>query len=354
MLAFATAIALGAATTGCKRPTPPSAKRVWLGASGGCAILDTNETACWGANDEGQITGTPTPPLLTARVVSVAPKELALGRRHACAVLTDGHAGCWGGVPDAAKALRDDGDVVEVAVGGAHSCTISKTRSLRCFGDDAEGQLPSAVDLAIGAPIAAVALGEAHTCYAIGSDQDGSVTSGGVRCFGRAIAAPRGALLEGVAVRALAAGRAHTCALLHDGTVRCWGDNDSGQLGDGSFQPSSTPVVVHGIDGAARIAAGDRFTCVLHRGGMVSCWGDNRFHQLANGTTKSDPKPQMIQGIFGVRELAVGGDAACARMGDGELRCWGRNARGELGDGTTRDHDVPMAVRLPRRVGAKK
>ena len=89
---------------------------------------------------------------------------------------------------------------------------------------------------------------------------------------------------------AIAAGSAHTCALLSDTTVKCWGFNSSGELGDGSTTNASTPVVVQNavtgavLSGVTAIAGGADDTCILLSGGAVQCWGFNGNGSLGNGT----------------------------------------------------------------------
>jgi alpha-tubulin suppressor-like RCC1 family protein len=89
----------------------------------------------------------------------------------------------------------------------------------------------------------------------------------------------------------------HSCAVLQDGTVRCWGDNVSGQLGDGTRTGASMPVTVTGISTAVKVSSGDFHTCALLQGGTVSCWGLNTYGQLDRTTTawlRSPPSSQRI------------------------------------------------------------
>src|SRR5438128_9803607 len=92
----------------------------------------------------------------------------------------------------------------------------------------------------------------------------------------------------------LAVGSAHTCEILDDGSVRCWGLNNFAQLGDGTFVNKSAPVTVTGLGPAVSIAAGDVHTCVIASNGSVSCWGDNSTGQLGNGTTGISTTPVMV------------------------------------------------------------
>lgn len=321
--------------------------------------------ACWGVNDAGQLgDGT-----VTSRVMGTAQRfelgkvtDLAIGERHACAVFGKRTVACWGdgargqlGRPltqSLAPVVLGEGSFSgeSIAVGGAHTCLRVDGDHLSCFGADDEGQLggsavypSSSKDWSRDARIRAFALGQAHTCVAY--DPSGETRSG-VVCRGRASAAPREPVLAGVAVKELTAGKDHTCALVEDGSVRCWGKNDAGQLGDGTTNDAATPVTVVALPGAVQVAAGARHTCALLRNGTVACWGDNSFHQLASGTTERSTRPNVVVGIVKAKELSLGGDGACVRLDGGYVRCWGKNDRGQLGDGTTVEHSVPMPIRF--------
>jgi alpha-tubulin suppressor-like RCC1 family protein len=184
-------------------------------------------------------------------------------------------------------------------------------------------------------------VGEKHVCAAFAEPKV-------VRCSGaddRGQAAGAQPVLAGAAVTALAAGGHHTCAVLEDGGIQCWGGNEVGQLGDGTTTDSRVPVLVHGLPPALDVRAGASHTCARLRNKTVACWGGNAAHQLANGMLASSSKPAPVTGLVGVQELALAGDSACARLADGAVRCWGGNAWGQLGDGTTSAHDVPMPIK---------
>jgi alpha-tubulin suppressor-like RCC1 family protein len=138
-------------------------------------------------------------------------------------------------------------------------------------------------------------------------------------------------------VAALAAGEFHTCAVLADGTVRCWGENTFGQLGDGTTDNTRPlPVPVSGLSTAAvGLAAGRDHTCAVLADGSGRCWGGNAFGQIGDGTTTGRVLPMAVNGLTNAVAIAAGGDHTCARLADGSVRCWGSNISGQLGDGDT-------------------
>jgi alpha-tubulin suppressor-like RCC1 family protein len=185
-----------------------------------------------------------------------------------------------------------------VAAAGFHGCAIAAGGGARCWGDDKYGQLGdggrSSVRLTpvpvrgLSSGVRALAEGQSHTCALL--------VGGGVKCWGRRGAIGDGTsanryspvdvsgLTSGV--KAIAAGGSHTCALLNDGGVKCWGLNLDGELGDGTRKARSKPVDVVGLSsGVTAIAAGGSHTCALLSSGGVKCWGEAEFGQLGDGSS---------------------------------------------------------------------
>jgi alpha-tubulin suppressor-like RCC1 family protein len=343
---------------GCKRNKPPARARVWLGRSHACSLQKTSLVLeCWGDNDAGQLgdrtmeaRGLPAP-VVSGGLGAVS--DLALGSRHTCA-LSGGAVHCWGegkhgqlgtglttslsapSIPAIGGGVPLAG-VTAIAAGWDRTCALV-AEGVRCWGDDApEAQEPAG----FRGPASAVAVGLGFVCAAFSDPR-------AVRCTGAdesGQSAGKQPILPGVTVVSLTAGAKHACAVLEDGSVQCWGNNQAGQLGDGTTTDSRMPALVHGLPPAAEVRAGNGHTCARLRNNTVACWGDNSVYQLVNGTTKSSSKPVPVPGLVGVVELVAGGASGCVRVGEGEVRCWGANASGQLGDGSTAAHSVPMPVK---------
>ena len=143
---------------------------------------------------------------------------------------------------------------------------------------------------------------------------------------------------------AIAAGSEHTCALLRDGTARCWGRNNHGELGDGSTRTHLHPVAVRGLHDAVAIAAAAEHTCAVLRDRTVRCWGSNDLGEAGDGTRIDRTTPVRVAGLTAVTAIAVGPTHTCALRADGGVRCWGDNDYGALGDGTRQTRATAVAV----------
>jgi hypothetical protein len=152
-----------------------------------------------------------------------------------------------------------------------------------------------------------------------------------------------GALPKAVAI---STGSGHACALLSNATVKCWGANVSGELGDGTRTRRLTAVAVAGLAGATSVSASPSVatSCAALADGTVECWGDNRLGQLGDGTTTSRSLPVAVRGLTGAVAVSAGGESTCALRADHTVACWGDNSRGQLGNGTRVSSPTPVAV----------
>jgi alpha-tubulin suppressor-like RCC1 family protein len=278
-----------------------------------------------------------------------------------CSSTTDtncnGLTGCKD--PKACPSGACQGGVHQMAAGGAHTCIITKTGGLRCWGWNSFGQLgngtmsgvqmftytPPGDVVGLSSGVVDVTAGEEHTCAL--------TQAGAVKCWG-ACGGPCGAGVAmpidvpglGSGVIQIAAGEMHTCALMKNGTVQCWGTG-------GEFEPSpdfmaTSPTPVPGLSKATAIASGDGYACATVNGG-AQCWGGNMLGELGTGSNmpSDSPMPVAVSGLgSGVTALGtLGGSQTCAIATGGKLECWGSNDHGQLGNGAVGSFQAtPMTV----------
>jgi alpha-tubulin suppressor-like RCC1 family protein len=232
-----------------------------------------------------------------------------------------------------------------VAAGYFHSCTLRPNGNVLCWGNNNVGQLgngtivsSNTLGLVFGVSDAvALAAGKGHTCAL--------QASGGVLCWGHNGYSQLGksssvyvsttpVVVEGISnAITVAAGEDHSCALKAGGSVRCWGWNDHGQLGNGSTVSSYLVVPVNGLSDVVALAAGGSHTCAVQASGSVRCWGHNNHGQLGNGSTVDSTTPVAVTGVSDAVALAVGYTHTCALLTSGSVQCWGDNSGGALGNG---------------------
>jgi alpha-tubulin suppressor-like RCC1 family protein len=346
-----------------------------------CALLANGTMQCWGWNGQGMLgTGDTTDSSVPVQVVgNVLPafgsRQVAAGYQNACALLSDGTVECWGNIAGPSStpvAVSGLSGAVAIAEGGFHACALLSDGTVECWGDNEYGELGNGTTTYSSTPVTvsglsggtAIAAGEDHTCALL---SDGTVECWGDNAYGQlgdgtTTQSNTPVAVTGLsgAVVAIAAGQSdsggalggedHTCALLANGTVECWGYNAYGELGNNSTTNSSTPVAVTGLSGAVvAITAGGSHTCALLSGGTVQCWGENADGELGDGTMVNSPPygsltPVAVSDLSGVKAIAAGSSVTCALLSDGTADCWGYNPFGELGNGTTANSDIPVTV----------
>ena len=310
-------------------------------------------------------TTTALPPLLNIAAI-------AAGRSHTCALTFGGGVKCWGDnyngqLGDGTKTTRLTpvnvsglaSGVIAITAGGSHTCALTAEGGVKCWGWNKYGQLGDGtgkrhlmpVDVSgLASGVSAITAGYAHTCA--------RTAGGGVKCWGYNSSGQLGdgtntdrhtpVNVSGLTteVSGIKAGGSHTCARISGGGVKCWGDNRSGQLGDGTWEIRYTPVNVYGLaSGVSGITAGGQHTCARTAEGRAKCWGANWSGQLGDGTTTERHRPVIVSGLAsGVSAISAGGSHTCALIVGGGVKCWGHNVSGELGDGTTTDRHTPVGV----------
>lgn len=332
------------------------------GASHTCALNHSGQATCWGSNHSGQLgDGTLTTRFMPRGVSGLNDGAYAIdnGAFHTCALTSAGGAKCWGqnGYGQLGDATQTDRatpvDVVglnsgmrAIAAGDYHSCAIAASGSVVCWGENSAGQLGNGTMINRNTPVAVIGLdGHALALTAGGQHSCALTDAGGVKCWGRNDFGQLGdgtntnrtapvevAGLTG-SVSAVSAGHMHTCAVMTTGSVKCWGRNGNGQLGDGTTRDRNTPVDVSGLSyGAQDVVSARDHTCALLEIGRMKCWGDNRYGQLGNSILTTRTTPIDVLGLNGrARGVTAGEGHTCAVTDDGAAWCWGNNGSGQLG-----------------------
>jgi alpha-tubulin suppressor-like RCC1 family protein len=354
--------------------TTPFASAIGAGLIHSCALTSGGGVKCWGFNGHYEL-GDGTAELRTrpsdVSRLSSGVRAIAIGSRHGCALKTTGGPVCWGynrygqlgdgtrtnsSVPVEVAGLRSE---VTAIVASFHTCALEADGVVQCWGSNSAGQLGDGTREDRSAPVDVIDLGRGVAAIAAGDSHSCALTSdGAVKCWGDNSSGQLGdgttvdrwtpAYVSGLGagVIAIVTGGLHSCALTSGGGVKCWGANALGQLGDGTRLSRSRPVEVAGLSrGVRAITAGLRHTCALTSTGRVKCWGLNDYGQLGDGRAIYHSKPANVFGLgHRVVAIAAGGLHACALTRAGSAKCWGRNLEGELGDGRQIGGRRPVGV----------
>ncbi|CAB5069331.1 unannotated protein [freshwater metagenome] len=333
-----------------------------------CAVMADHTARCWGSNDYighyGALgNGTTANSSVPVRVVDPADTTTALGgiasissgAGTTCAVMTDHTARCWGSnnhgelgngttvdslvpvtVVDPADTTTALGGIATITAGDYSTCALLVDHTARCWGYNEVGQLGHGT-ITTRSSVPVTVVNPADTTQALSGIASISVDGG-----------------------------FHFCAVMDDGTARCWGYNKDGQLGNKTTLNSSVPVTVlkpvnstdftSPLSGIASITATmnnlGSHTCAALTDGTARCWGRNGSGQLGNNSTFSrtaatsrvlDPA-DTTQALGGIASITVARVSTCALMTDHTARCWGSNYSGELGNGTNDNSSVPVTV----------
>jgi len=297
--------------------------------------------------------------------------SISTGMFHTCALTSSGAVKCWGdnekgelgngtntdsNVPVNTSGLGSG--IKTISAGLSHTCALTSSGAVKCWGNNEKGGLGNGTNTSsnvpvnvsgLGSGISAISAGGRHTCAL--------ASSGAVKCWGDNEKGELGNGTNtdsnvpvnvsglGTGIRAISAGGMHTCALTSSGAVKCWGSNENGRLGNGTNTDSNVPVNVSGLSsGISAISAGNFHTCALTSSGAVKCWGNNGDGQLGNGTNTGSNVPVNVSGLgSGIKTISAGAHT-CALTSSGAAKCWGENTDGELGNGTNAASNVPVNV----------
>lgn len=384
-------------------------RMIVAGGSHSCMRTSTGGVRCWGSNSSGQLgygntlnIGDDEAPISAGNVsVGGTVVQLAVGGMHTCALLSSGKVRCWGDnsvgqlgygnndnigddeLPLVAGDIDVGSPVTKITAGFAHTCALLSSGAVRCWGYGTYGRLgygntatvgitntpASAGDVQIGGLATDIASGGATTCAILKSGQ--------LVCWGRSHFGQLGygnmndvgddelpvsagsVAIAGTAVAVSPSPFAHTCVLLANGDVRCWGRGAGGPLGlSGTANigddelPDTVPVIDLGAP-AYELATGLYHTCVRLAAGAVRCWGQGINGILGSGNTNNlgdNEHPSTVADLqlgSPIVELASGDTHSCALGNDGKVRCWGEGTDGQLGYGNTDnigDDETPVSA----------
>jgi len=345
-----------------------------------CAVMSDGTAKCWGYNAYGQLGDNSTIekslPVNVTDLNNVS--QIAAGYNFTCALLTSGGVECWGsnsygqlGIESNDSARYEpvqvsglDSGVLAITAGAFHACALLTSGEVKCWGFNRDGELGDGTTINKSSPVsvsglsgvAAIEAGWYHTCAILsegvgvkcwGSNGNGELGDGTTiqRTSPVDVVDGGGEHLSGVS--GISGGASHTCALLSDGGVKCWGGNSFGQLGDMTNTGKFTPVDVYGLSsGVVKISAGRGHTCALLSTGGVKCWGHNAFGQVGDGTRTNSNAPVDVPGLSsGVSDISASLFMhTCAVLGTGNVKCWGYNDHGQLGDGIKNYRTTPVDV----------
>jgi alpha-tubulin suppressor-like RCC1 family protein len=301
--------------------------------------------------------------------------SVSAGGQHTCVLTYNGGVKCWGrnhfgqlgnGTIDPSNAYPP-GDVTsltsgvaQVSAGGVHNCALTNSGGVKCWGGGSAGQLGDGLASDSSVPVSVSGLSSGVSKVFTGYHSTCAImsVSSVLKCWGYSYGnTPQdvSALSSGVTYASL--GVFFTCAL-QNGGVKCWGNNDQGELGDGGAcgHPCSTPVSPTGLSsGVVAITGGEDFTCALTTGGAVKCWGGNYGGQLGDGQACGSSycaTPVTVAGLGGVMVQVLSDDTSsvglhsCIVTTLDLVKCWGYSGFGQV-DGNTSPIIQPAPVNAP-------
>jgi alpha-tubulin suppressor-like RCC1 family protein len=359
-----------------------TATYVTAGQSHTCAI-GTQGIYCWGYNAYGEFGNgttsgsqyTPTAGPSNA-VLGSTPTSLATSYYSTCALLANGTVDCFGyggygqlgngSYSTSIAPIAVSGLTTAIAVSGnstdgsgypdAYSCALLGSGAVSCWGYAEGGEFGNGgnyYETSIPVPtnftsgVTQVSAGGEHVCAL---RNDNSVLCTGYNSYGElgtnnysqpnpnttAVVAVNGAT-GNLSAKAIATGQNHSCALLSNGTVACWGNNGNGQLGTGNNNQYPYPALVSGLSTATAIAAASNHTCAIKSDQTVVCWGNDNYS--LNSTT-----PVAVSGVTGATQISVGYYDACAVVTGGSIYCWGSDSYGVLGNAAEMSGETAQEV----------
>jgi alpha-tubulin suppressor-like RCC1 family protein len=340
-----------------------------------CAITTGAAVQCWGESIT-HMTGDPLDPhknipVTLPNLSNI--KSLAVGDNFACALTNAGGVRCWGQnssgqlgngtIKDSLTPVSVQGltsGVKDITAGDLFACALLDSGAMRCWGNNAWGQLginsndnhPSPVNvLGLSSGVTAISAGQSTVCaiqngglFCWGSNEFGTV--GNIQIIYNEYDQPMPVYQMSSGVTAISTRGGTACAILTGGALKCWGMNRNGQVGNDSTLDASTPVEVVGMQSGVKSVVTGHHTCAIMTSGELKCWGANWDDgEVGNGNRVDQPTPVTITAVPNAAEVATGGNQTCALLTTGSLKCWGGNENGQLGNGTTIPYSlIPVTV----------
>ena len=351
---------------------------VTVGTSFTCALKSDQTVWCWGLNTSGQLgDGTiinrnrPVQVSGLAGVISVDNQN-----DFACALKSDTTVWCWGNggfgqlgngatanssTPVQVTELSGVGlsGVTQISTGYGHVCAVITGGTVRCWGWNVNQMLGNGTTTSSSTPISVSGITTASEIRAGSWQNCVLLANQTLTCWGGGTGGFRGdgnqtngstktspSLISGVTMLSDAHGQ-HICTKTADQTVKCWGYNDHGQVGDNTQVDKSSPVVIAGLTGVTGISSANHTSCAIKSDATVLCWGWGANYQLGNGGNVSKFEPTAVSNVVGATQVSAGYTHTCVLLTDTSIQCWGRNSSGELGDGTTTNRATAVSVSAP-------
>jgi alpha-tubulin suppressor-like RCC1 family protein len=344
------------------------------GQSHTCSVTTGGTVSCWGENEYAQLgvgnTDNRNAPVQLTGLPAI--RDIAAGLRHTCAMTTTDQVYCWGSkgrgqLGDGTTAMRvvptpvtnPTPPFAQVHAGDRFSCGLRINGALACWGLGTGGRLGNGSTSNATSPTA-VSSTNSFLMVAVGGSHACGIVSGtnAVNCWGENSSGQVGngstaaSVLNPVPAtgsnqfQILSTGLSHTCGITNNQQLLCWGANGSGQLGIGSNTMATSPTVVTPPPNATfnDVSAGNLHTCASATNGNVYCWGANGVGQLGDGSTTGRNSPVAVSTITGIIDVALGSNHSCGRNSAGVVHCWGANGSGQLGMGQTGNQLTPVPV----------
>ena len=344
MVTFATAAASGRGDSAVFE----RAKTVAVGIDFTCALTTEGGVKCWGYNGHDELGNGQGPSngrfVPTSNVLGLVRGVTAItaGVRHSCALTSEGRVKCWGAnyegsngtgtadIPGGPITVSGVSGVSAISAGHDFSCVLVGG-GVKCWGDNSQGMLGNGTKESGPTPVDVLGLSDSVVAIESGIVQSCALMSdGGVRCWGGQLGTAPVQIsgLDGGA-KAIASG----CALTNGEGVKCWAQD-------------ATAVDVPGLTSGIKAISGEGLNhCALTSTGGVKCWGDNEFGQLGDGTTRDHATPIDVPGLgTGVTAVTTGSFHSCAVTRGGGIKCWGVGGSGQLGNGSTKSPSRPVSV----------